>query len=182
MSCRRVSRELLERFRFGEELDGRSEPHLAHLQTCRSCRDDVGLDRTLVIQLRQALQSRIAGGSPSARSWDVVRARALAIDAPSRWAAVAWRWMRLAPAAAAMSLMVFAVAVAQDSERPVVTQDHDRQGFQRLPAAEPEWEMPWWLAARTGPPPAPQPHGPLAKAGDAVAGASHAGPFSEFVE
>lgn len=182
MSCRKVSRELLERFRFGEELDVRSDPHLAHLQSCGACREEVGLDRALVIQLRRALHARVGAASPSARSWDVVRARALAADAPPRWPAVAWRWMRLVPAAAAMSLMVFAVAVAQDSERPTVIQDRNWQGFQVLPAPEPEWEMPWWLKARSGPPPAPQPHGPLANAADGTTRVSHAGPFSEFVE
>lgn len=182
MSCRRVSRELLERFRFGEELDVRSDPHLAHLQSCSACRDEVGLDRTVVIQLRRALHARVAGGSPSARSWEVVRARALAIDAPPSRRGVAWRWMRLVPAAAAMSLMVFAIVVAQDTEGPAVIQDRNWQGFQVLAIPEPQWEMPWWLAARTGPPPAPQPHGPLAKAADGINRVSHAGPFSEFVE
>lgn len=182
MSCRRVSRELLERFRFGEELDVRSDPHLAHLQSCGGCREEVGLDRALVIQLRRALHARIGSASPSAGSWDVVRARALAIDPPPSRLGVAWRWMRLVPAAAAMSLMIFAVSVAQDSQRPAVIQDRNWQGFQVLPIPEPEWEMPWWLAARTGPPPAPQPHGPLAEAADGATRASRPGPFSGFVE
>lgn len=80
MSCRRVSRELIERFRFGEELDARSAPHLAHLETCLACREEVGLDRALVRQLRRALQARVEGYGPSDRAWQVVSARALADD------------------------------------------------------------------------------------------------------
>jgi anti-sigma factor RsiW len=182
MSCRRVSRELLERFRFGEELDLSSEPHLAHLQSCAACRTEVGLDRALVVQLRNALRARVAGAAPSSRSWEVVRQRALAADAPRMGLTSAWRWIRLAPAAAAMSLMIFAVAVAQDSERPAASQQHNLSTFQQVPIQEPDWEMPWWLAARVGPPPAPQSHGPLAKAADDVTRVSRAGPFSEFVE
>ncbi|MGH2455899.1 MAG: hypothetical protein ACRDHD_06540, partial [Candidatus Limnocylindria bacterium] len=88
MTCRRVSRELLERFRFGEELDIRSAPHLDHLQICPTCREEVGIDRALVGQLRRALQARVEGYAPSAASWELVRERALATDAPSPL--VAW--------------------------------------------------------------------------------------------
>lgn len=182
MSCRRVSRELLERFRFGEELDLSSEPHLAHLQSCAACRTEVGLDRALVVQLRNALRARVAGAAPPARSWEVVRARALAADSPRMGLISAWRWIRLAPAAAAMSLMIFAVAVAQDSDRPTAIKQPNGPTFQQIPIAEPDWEMPWWLAARVGPPPSEQSHGPLAKAADDVIRASRVGPFSEFVE
>jgi hypothetical protein len=182
MSCRRVSRELLERFRFGEELGPSSEPHLAHLQSCSSCRTEVGLDQALVIQLRNALRARVAGASPSPRSWELVRQRALAAESPRPRLRPTWRWVRFAPAAAAMSLMVFAVAVAQDSERPAAIQQHPWPTFQQIQAAEPEWEMPWWLAAREGPPPAPQSHGPLAKAADDLTRVTRAGPFSEFVQ
>jgi anti-sigma factor RsiW len=182
MSCRRVSRELLERFRFGEELDLSSEPHLAHLQSCAACRTEVGLDRALVVQLRNALRARVADASPSPRSWDVVRERALAADSQRMPLIFPWRWLRLAPAAAAMSMMIFAVAVARDSERPAAIQQHNLSSFQQIPIAEPEWEMPWWLAARVGPPPAPQSRGPLAKAADDVIRVSRAWPFSEFVE
>jgi len=181
MSCRRVSRELLERFRFGEELGPSSEPHLAHLQSCAACRTEVGLDRELVVQLRNALRARVSDSSPSPRSWQVVRERALAAEAPGARLAAAWRWIRLAPAAAAMSLTIFAVAVAQDSERPAAIQQVDRPTLQQ-PIEDPDWEMPWWLAAREGPPAAPQSRGPLAKAADDLTRVSRAGPFSEFVE
>lgn len=182
MSCRRVSRELLERFRFAEELDLRSDPHLAHLQSCAACREEVGLDRALVVQLRRALRARVAGAAPSARGWDAVRERALAVDQPRSRVVTIWRWMRLVPAAAAMTLMVFAVAVAQDSARPATIQLRNWQDFQAMPVPKPEWEMPWWLAARAGPPPAPQAHGPLDMASDDLSRATRAGPFSEFVE
>jgi anti-sigma factor RsiW len=182
MSCRKVSRELLERFRFGEELDLRSDPHLAHLQSCATCRSEVGLDRALVVQLRAALHARIAGSSPSPRAWEAVRERALAIEAPQAWLLQAWRWLRLAPAAAAMSLMILAVAVAQDSDTQTVIPEPDWPRLERITSAQPDWEMPWWLAARVGPPAAPQARGPLDRAADDVIRVSRAGPFSEFVE
>jgi hypothetical protein len=182
MSCRKVSRELLERFRFGEELDLRSDPHLAHLQSCATCRSEVGLDRALVVQLRAALHARIAGSSPSPRAWEAVRERALATEAPQARLVQAWRWLRLAPAAAAMSLMLFAVVITQDAEQQTVIPEPTWPHILRTTAAEPDWVMPWWLAARVGPPPAPPAHGPLDKAADDVIRVSRAGPFSEFVE
>ncbi|HEY7847938.1 MAG TPA: hypothetical protein VIC83_07095 [Candidatus Limnocylindria bacterium] len=110
MTCRKVSRELLERFRFGEELDARSAPHLEHLQTCLACREEVGLDRALVAQLRRALQARVEGYDPSPSSWQLVRERALATEAaPSLW--IAWfgrltASLRAAGAVAAVALVV----------------------------------------------------------------------------
>ena len=62
MSCRRVQRELIERFRFGE-LDARSAPHLAHLHGCTDCRDEVGLERSVVHHLQRALAERVADRS-----------------------------------------------------------------------------------------------------------------------
>ncbi|HEX5579274.1 MAG TPA: hypothetical protein VFY43_06380 [Candidatus Limnocylindria bacterium] len=110
MTCRKARRELLERFRFGEELDARSAPHLEHLQTCPDCREEVGLDRALVGQLRRALQARVEGYDPSPSSWQLVRARALASDgAPSLWAGWLGRLgsgMRAAGAVAAVGLVV----------------------------------------------------------------------------
>lgn len=161
MSCRRVSRELLERFRFGEELDARSEPHLLHLQSCAPCRVDVGLDRALVVQLRRALLARVGDAVPPARAWDVVRSRALANDSRSAPRGSLWRWMRLLPAATVMTMMIFAVTVSPDSERPESIQSGDWPAYRVWPASEPAWKMPWWLSARTGPPPAPVARGPL---------------------
>jgi hypothetical protein len=74
MSCARVCRELLELSRFGE-LDVRSAPHIEHLVDCRACRDEVGLDRALVQQLRVALQARIESAAPSSAAWDGILRR-----------------------------------------------------------------------------------------------------------
>jgi anti-sigma factor RsiW len=110
MTCRKAQRELLERFRFGEELDARSAPHLEHLQTCPDCREEVGLDRALVAQLRRALQARVDGYDPSPSSWQLVRERALAAEGgPSLWAGWFGRLttgLRAAGAVAAVGLVV----------------------------------------------------------------------------
>jgi anti-sigma factor RsiW len=108
MTCRKVSRELLERFRFGEELDARSAPHLEHLQTCLACREEVGVDRALAAQLRRALQARVDGYEPSAGSWQLVRERALAAEG----AALGWTtWFRRLTAGLRASGAVAAVAL-----------------------------------------------------------------------
>jgi len=150
MSCRRVSRELLERFRFGEELDARSEPHLAHLQSCGPCREEVGLDRALVAQLRRALRERVADASPSETSWSAVRARAISAAPARPFPAPLVRRLRLVPAAAAVSLMIFAVAVGRDADLPAAIRVETRPAYQAIPVAEPPWEMPWYLRYRTG--------------------------------
>ena len=110
MTCRKARRELLERFRFGEELDARSAPHLEHLQTCLECRDEVGLDRALVAQLRRALRARVEGYDPSPSSWQLVRERALAAEGgPSLWTSWFGRLtggLRAAGAVAAVALVV----------------------------------------------------------------------------
>lgn len=74
MSCRRIRRELLWLVRFGD-LDAGSAPHLEHLAGCQGCRDEVGLDRALVRQLRTALAERIGDASPSPSAWEGVQAR-----------------------------------------------------------------------------------------------------------
>ena len=140
------------------------------------------MDRALVVQLRNALHARVAGASPAPGNWAVVRERALSTDPARTRLAAAWRWFRLAPAAVAMSLMIFAVAVGDDLERPVAIQQETLQTLRHIPIEEPEWEMPWWLAAREGPPPAPQAHGPLAVAVNGASRVSSAGPFAEFVQ
>lgn len=110
MSCRRVSRELLERFRFGEELDARSGPHLDHLEGCLACRQEVGLDRALVTQLRRALQARVDGYAPSPSAWQLVRQRALTEPAPSlgrlSWLARLPAGLRAGGAVAAVALVL----------------------------------------------------------------------------
>lgn len=74
MSCRRIRRELLWLVRFGD-FDAGSAPHLEHLASCQDCRDEVGLDRALVRQLRTALAARIGDATPSPRAWEGVLAR-----------------------------------------------------------------------------------------------------------
>ena len=74
MSCRRIRRELLWLVRFGD-FDAGSAPHLEHLANCQDCRDEVGIDRALVRQLRTALAARIGDATPSPRAWDGVLAR-----------------------------------------------------------------------------------------------------------
>jgi hypothetical protein len=75
MSCRRVRRELLDTVRFGELGPG-SAAHLEHLGGCRACRDEVGLDRALVAQLRRALAARMEPASPPSRAWYAILAEA----------------------------------------------------------------------------------------------------------
>jgi hypothetical protein len=117
MSCRKVSRELLERFRFGEELDARSAPHLAHLAGCPTCREELGLDRALVRELQRALRTRVVGHEPSPRAFNAVRIRALATEEESiNWGARLYRVLRLAPAGAAMAIMLVAVVNATSGE------------------------------------------------------------------
>jgi hypothetical protein len=74
MSCARICRELLELSRFGA-LDVRSAPHIEHLVDCRACRDEIGLDRALVQELRVALHARIEGVAPSSAAWDGILRR-----------------------------------------------------------------------------------------------------------
>jgi hypothetical protein len=113
MSCNRVRRELLEHFRFPEELGSRSGPHLAHLESCAACREEVGIDRELVQRLRRALRERIENSSPSAASWDLVRLRT--VDRPVRpWTTRVLQWGALLPAAVA-GILMFAVATGSQS-------------------------------------------------------------------
>ena len=87
MSCRRVRRELLDTVRFGELGPG-SAPHLEHLAGCRACREDVGLDRALVAQLRRALAARVEPFSPPSRAWYAILAEA---QRPEPRAGI-WAW------------------------------------------------------------------------------------------
>jgi len=150
MSCHKVSRELLERFRFGEELDARSEPHLLHLQSCSRCREEVGLDRAFVAQLRRALRARVADASPPETAWSAVRARAMAPQPARLGSSGLFRRLRLMPAAVAISVMVFSVAVARDADLPAQIRVDHRPAYQwTIPVSEPPWEIPWYLRYRT---------------------------------
>ncbi len=148
MSCRRVSRELLERFRFGEELDLRCEPHLAHLQTCGACREEVGLDRALVAQLRRALQQRVGDATPPPGSWESVRARALASPGTGPGGAFWLRWARMLPAAVAVAVMAVAVAVPRTAPLRSMPEGRGGEQYQSSIARAP-WEVPWYLRYET---------------------------------
>lgn len=74
MSCRRTCRELLSFVRFGE-WGPRSQAVLDHLADCRGCRDEVGLDREMVRQLRAALLERVVGAQPSPAAWEGILRR-----------------------------------------------------------------------------------------------------------
>jgi anti-sigma factor RsiW len=155
MSCRRVSRELIERFRFGEELDDRSAPHLAHLAACAGCREEVGLDRTLVLRLQRALRARVEGHEPSPRAFHAVRIRALAEDQPEPWSARLVRWIRLAPAGAAMAIMLVAVVgvVGANHSQPLQARSVAWPGFMERVDNGPltPKEEGWWLQYRPSP-------------------------------
>jgi hypothetical protein len=92
MKCRRICRELLWLARFGE-FGPSSAPHLDHLASCRSCRDEVGFDRALVQQLRSALAARIGAANPSSRAWEGILER---MRQPERRAASRFREWSLA--------------------------------------------------------------------------------------
>jgi anti-sigma factor RsiW len=161
MTCRKARRELLERFRFGEELDARSAPHLEHLQTCLDCREEVGLDRALVAQLRRALQARVEGYDPSPSSWQLVRERALAAEGgPSLWTGWFGRLttsLRAAGAVAAVALVVMLGTIGNGSEDVAAFQLRatgrgEIQFTDQLPSDPPPYE-----ARRVWYPPTPLP-------------------------
>jgi len=74
MTCRRICRELLWLTRFGE-IGQDSAPHLEHLAACHACRDEVGVDRAMVQQLRFALAERVGDAMPSPTAWDGILER-----------------------------------------------------------------------------------------------------------
>ncbi len=160
MSCRRISRELIERFRFGEELDSRSAPHLAHLAGCSACRDEVGLDRALVLQLQRALRARIADQDPSPRAFNAVRIRALAEEEHVSWRSRVFGLARLVPAGAAMALMLTAVIGVAGDHQPTLL--HARTvawpGVMERADNDPltPHEAEWWVLQQP-PPPIPLP-------------------------
>jgi hypothetical protein len=143
MSCRRIRRELIERFRFGE-LDERSAPHLAHLHGCVDCRDEVGLDRTVVRHLQRALSERVVGHDPSPNAFEGIRQRALA-PAPA-WGDGLWRWARALPAGAAIALMGFAV-LSGSSGLPQAPQPRQITwpGFQERAPYDAVQSEGWWI-------------------------------------
>lgn len=158
MSCSQVRRELLEHFRFREELGPRSVPHLAHLESCAECRQEVGIDRELVTHLRRALRARVEGSAPSAASWELVRRRT--VDRPVRpWTVRVLRWGGMLPAAVA-GIMVFAIATSPETGRLPGTQAPVLVTSAARRAVPPE-QATGWQPAQSNNYRAPQADGPL---------------------
>jgi hypothetical protein len=137
MSCRRFRRELVELVRFGA-LDRRHAPHIEHLAGCRDCLEEVGLDRALVMRLRDALAERVAGAAPSPALWPVILARA---QAPERgfgvwlrgWASGAIGRLRTATAISAMAVGILLLG---------------RVDIDVSSAPAPQFDVPTWNAAQ----------------------------------
>jgi anti-sigma factor RsiW len=151
MNCSRVRQELLEHFRFPEELGPRSGPHLAHLESCADCRKDVGLDLELVEQLRRALRERVEGSAPSTANWELIRRRT--VDLPSQqWTIRMLRWSGMLPAAVG-GIMMLAIATTSGTgllhgtHSPVLTASAE----QALPPVQPTGSVdPAWSSKVRG--------------------------------
>ncbi|HEY7452544.1 MAG TPA: hypothetical protein VIA02_08530 [Candidatus Limnocylindria bacterium] len=174
-SCARVTREVIEFFRFGD-LDTRSAPHLDHLAVCADCRAEVGLDRELVVQLQRALRARVDGHAPSPGAWLEIRRRALQPEVPT-WRARLLPVLRLAPIGATAVVLLaltapsdlasFRVSPGLAAREPIIRQiqaapDNDavdpyqgRWWLRLVPAPDPE-------APATGPVPTADPWEPVA--------------------
>jgi hypothetical protein len=132
MSCQRISREVIEFFRFGD-LDARSAPHLEHLAVCAACREEVGLDRTLVIQLQRALAARVDGHAASPGAWIEIRRRALEPERPG-WLSRVMPVLRLAPLGA--TVIVVLALLATPGVSPFRIDRHPVVG-----SVEPTWRI-----------------------------------------
>lgn len=158
MSCHRVSRELLERLRFGE-LDRRAAPHIDHLAGCARCQDEVGMDRALVRQLRRALAERVEGSEPSPMAFAAVRERALREEERRSWFSRTWHWVRLVPAGAAMAVMLVTFVAGDDGDRPAAFVPRNSTWPGLLERAENDarhdpWADAWYLKYVSPSPPA----------------------------
>jgi hypothetical protein len=191
MSCRRVRRDLVDRFRFGE-VDGCSSGHLDHLDGCAGCREEIGIDQALVRQLRRALHARVAGRSASPNAFAEIRRRALAETSPafvgtppppgtSRWERlISWRapLRMLAAGTALVFIAVVSTGQLNDLNRgaQLAASSVRWQGLVEtasLPALEP-----WKMHRALGVPPPPRPSG-LTREADAVGVVAIAPPLTE---
>jgi hypothetical protein len=153
MSCRQVRRELLEHFAFFDELGPRSGPHLAHLESCADCRQEVGIDRELVSYLSRALRERVEGGASSEASWELVRRRIA--DRPTRpWTVRVRQWGGVLSAVAAGILML-TTATAPESRLFPGNQSPFVASLARR-AVPPVEEAGGWPPAQSNTDPAPQ--------------------------
>jgi anti-sigma factor RsiW len=84
MSCHKVSRALLERFRFGE-LDADCDEYLQHVERCADCQREIAVDRELARELRRTLSVRVEGFEPSPAVWRAVRLQAADPEPPGPW-------------------------------------------------------------------------------------------------
>lgn len=105
MSCHKVSRALLERFRFGE-LGADCDEYLEHVERCHDCQNAIAVDRAVASQLRRALRERVDGLEPSPAVWRAVRLQATDPEPPTAWWATA-----VLSLSHAMKVMVPATAV-----------------------------------------------------------------------
>ncbi|MEX0630523.1 MAG: hypothetical protein WEE67_00690 [Chloroflexota bacterium] len=153
MDCRRVARELIEFFRFGE-LDARSAPHLDHLEVCLACRQEVGLDRELVLQLQRALAARVDGHAPSPGAWLEIRRRALE-EEPPRWRLRLQPLSRLAVVGGTAIVLLALVAPAGlspfDVQPELVYREPTWQNFEEAASGElvDPYAGRWWLRYAT---------------------------------
>lgn len=116
MSCRRVRREILEIVRFGDVGPG-SAGNLEHLSRCADCRDEVGLDRALVAQLRRALAARVDDATPPTRAWYAILREAQRPEPRmSPWAWLAGSLVGRLRTATAMAGTGLAVVLAMNME------------------------------------------------------------------
>jgi anti-sigma factor RsiW len=134
MSCHKVSRLLLERFRFGE-LDADCDKYLAHVERCRECQDEIAVDRALATQLRRSLRERVDGFEPSPAVWRAVRLQAADPEPPGPWWASAvlavTRGMRvMVPAAAVMLAAVLAWTSPADDGGQLISPFASRMQWQ----------------------------------------------------
>lgn len=165
MDCRRVARELIEFFRFGE-LDARSAPHLEHLEVCFACRQEVGLDRELVLQMQRALAARVDGHAPSPGAWLEIRRRALEEERPS-WHQRLVPLSRLALVGGTAIVLLALVAPSRlspfDVQPELVYGEPTWQNFEEAASGElvDPYAGRWWLRYAT--------HAPLALATGSLA-------------
>jgi hypothetical protein len=161
MSCQRIAREVIEFFRFGD-LDARSAPHLDHLAVCAACREEVGLDRELVITLQRAIRARVDGHAPSPGAWLEIRRRALQSEPPT-WRGRLLPVFRLAPIGAAVVLALALIAPVGGFSpfrvAPLSTALPLEIRYQEAAVDDPvdPYHGKWWLEYVTAPPPSPPP-------------------------
>jgi anti-sigma factor RsiW len=137
MSCRKVSRALLERFRFGE-LDAACDEYLEHLERCSDCQREVAVDRELARELRRTLRIRVEGFEPSPAVWRAVRLQAADPEPPTPWwprliLGVGRRMAVMVPVASMLLAAVLAVGSPPT--------DIDTSATARVLASEMQWQV-----------------------------------------